>query len=155
MLISILVISKTLARGKPLKTAPAEITDIADKFTLILYGGQHSNDIETLAILYKEGGRYTFEPFAPRFKYIVRKGLSAKEALEAADRFIRWHNSFHQSQLRGVIDEKGKVLGYELRPLYLPLTFGIDDIMDVDYRMKTDKITVIVRLKPLVQPMQL
>jgi hypothetical protein len=155
VLISILIISKNLGRGELLKTVPAEIAGIADKFTLILYGGQHSNDIETVAILDKEGDRYTFEPFVPKFKYIVRKGLPAREALEEAGKFIRWHNSFHQSQLRGIIDENGNILGYELRPLYLPLTFGIDDIMDIDYRMKADKIAVIVRLKPLIQPTQL
>ena len=155
MLISILIVSKNLGRGKLLKTVSAEIADIAGMFTLILYGGQHSNDVETMAILDREGDRYTFEPFAPKFKYIVKGGLPAKEALEEAGEFISWHNSFHRSQLRGIIDENGKILGYELRPLYFPLAFGIDDIMDIDYRMRADKIAVIVRLKPLIQPAQL
>ncbi|MCL4475080.1 MAG: hypothetical protein M1508_02465 [Nitrospirae bacterium] len=134
---------------------PAEIANVTDKFTLILYGAEHSNDVETVAILDKEGDRYTFEPFAPKFKYAVKRGLPAKEALEEAGKFISWHNSFHQSQLRGIIDENGNVLGYELRPLYLPFTFGIDDIMDIDYRMRADKIAVIIRLKPFIQPTQL
>ena len=134
---------------------PAKISDITGTFTLILYGGGHSNDVETMAILDKEGDRYTFEPFAPKFKYIVKRGLPAKEALEEASEFISWHNSFHHSQLSGIIDENGKMLGYELRPLYLPLKFGVDDIMDIDYRMRADKIAVIIRLKPFVQPMQL
>lgn len=155
MLISILIISKNLGRGKLLRTVPAEIADIADKFTLILYGGEHSNDMEAVAILDSEGDRYTFEPFAPKFKYVVKRGLSAKEALEEAGKFISWHNSFHHSQMRGIIDEHGNILGYEVRPLYLPLTFGIDDIMDIDYRMRADKIAVIARLKPLIQPTQL
>lgn len=155
MLISILIITKNLGRGKLLKTVPAEIANVTDKFTLILYGAEHSNDVETVAILDKEGDRYTFEPFAPKFKYAVKRGLPAKEALEEAGKFISWHNSFHQSQLRGIIDENGNVLGYELRPLYLPFTFGIDDIMDIDYRMRADKIAVIIRLKPFIQPTQL
>lgn len=155
MLISILIISKNLGRGKLLKTVPAEIADIAGTFTLILYGAEHSNDIETVAILDKEGDRYTFEPLAPKFKYIVKRGLTAKEALEKADEFISWHNSFHRSQLSGIIDENGKIMGYELRPLYFPLAFGTGDIMDIDYRMRADKIAVIIRLKPFVQPMQL
>ena len=155
MLISILIISKNLGRGKLLKTVPAEIADIAGTFTLILYGAEHSNDIETVAILDKEGDRYTFEPFAPEFKYIVKRGLPAKEAFEEASEFISWHNSFHRSQLRGIIDENGKLMGYELRPLYFPLAFGTGDIMDIDYRMRADKIAVIIRLKPFVQPMQL
>lgn len=155
MLISILIISKNLGRGKLLKTVPAEIADIAGTFTLILYGAEHSNDIETVAILDKEGDRYTFEPLAPKFKYIVKRGLTAKEALEKAGDFISWHNSFHRSQISGIIDENGKMMGYELRPLYFPLAFGTDDIMDIDYRMRADKIAVIIRLKPFVQPMQL
>lgn len=155
MLITILIISKNLGRGKLLKTVPAEIADIAGTFMLILYGAEHSNDIETLAILDKGGDRYTFEPLAPKFKYIVKRGLTAKEALEEAGEFISWHNSFHRSQLSGIIDENGKIMGYELRPLYFPLAFGTDDIMDIDYRMRADKIAVIIRLKPFVQPMQL
>lgn len=155
MLISILIISKSLGRGKRLKTVSAEIADIAGTFTLILYGAEHSNDIETLAILDKEGDRYAFEPFAPKFKYTIKRGLSVKEALEEAGKFISWHNLFHQSQLRGIIDEKGNVLGYELRPLYLPLMLGTDDIMDIDYRMRSDKIAVFIRLKPFIQPTQL
>ena len=77
------------------------------------------------------------------------------EALEEGGKFISWHNAFHHSQLRGIIDEHGNILGYELRPLYLPLTFGIDDIMDIEYRMRAGKIAVIIRLKPLIQPTQL
>jgi len=155
VLISILVISKSLRPGKLLKTVPAEIAGIAGTFTLILYGGSHSNDVETLAILDREGDRYAFDPFAPKFKYSVKKGLTAEEALDEAGRFIRWHNSFHQSQLRGIIDGNSNVLGYELRPLYLPLTFGTDDVLDIEYRMRRNKIAVIIRLKPLIQPTQL
>jgi len=155
VLISALIISKNLARGKRLKTVPAESAGITDRFTLILYGGEHSNDVETVAILDKESDRYAFEPFAPKFKYSVKKGLQAKEALEEGGKFISWHNAFHHSQLRGIIDEHGNILGYELRPLYLPLRFGIDDIMDIEYRMRAGKIAVIIRLKPLIQPTQL
>ena len=155
MLISILIISTNLGRGKLLKTVPAEIAYITDTFTLIFYGAGLSNDVETVAILDKEGDQYTFEPFAPKFKYIVKRGLPAREALEEAGKFISWHNSFHRSQLRGIIDEDGKILGYELRPLYLPLAFGTDDIIDIDYRMKADKIAVTIRLKPFIQPTQL
>lgn len=155
VLVSILVVTKNLTRRRLLETVPAGVSNITDTFTLILYGGQNSNDIETVAILDKEGDRYSFEPFAPRFKYIVKRGVPANEALEEAGKYISWHNSYHRSQLRGIIDEKGSILGYELRPIYLPLAFGIDDIMDIDYRMRGNRIVVIVRLKPVIQAVQL
>ncbi len=62
-------ILKSLSRRKSVKTVPSSIPAISGVFTIILYG----NDLETIAILGKEGERYTFEPFAPEFKYTVKK----------------------------------------------------------------------------------
>jgi hypothetical protein len=145
------MIIRSFSRGKRVMTVPSQITAITGMYTLILYGGRHSNDLETVAILSKENGRYAFEPFAPEFKYTVKKGVPAKEALAEAEMFVRWHNSFQQSKIRGIIDDKGNTLGYEVRPLYLPLTFGAEDVVDVNYKMETDRIIVYVSLSPSVE----
>jgi len=145
------LIIKSFSRGKSLRTVPAQSNAITGMYTLILYGGKHSNDLETVVILGKEDGRYTFEPFAPEFKYTIKKGVPAKEAIAEAEKFVSWHNSFHRSEIRGIIDDKGNTLGYEIRPLYLPITFGAEDVADVNYKMEADKIIVHVRLNPSIE----
>jgi hypothetical protein len=147
------IILKSFSRGKRLRTIPSPITAIHGVFTLILYGGRHSNDLETVAILAPENSRYTFEPFAPEFRFTVKKGVPAAEAIAAAEMFVSGHSSFRQSRISGIIDDKGTILGYEIRPLYFPLTFGAEDVTEVTYSMEANKIIVYVRLNASVDKM--
>ncbi|WP_333653778.1 hypothetical protein [Dissulfurispira sp.] len=141
------------ATGNYLKTEGAKDADIKGSFTLILYGSRHLNDIETIAILDIEGDSYSFEPYAPEFDYKIKKDIPAKEALEEAERFVSWHSSFYRTQLSRILDEKGNVIGYELRPLYRPLAFGVSDVLDVDYRIEDGRVVVRIRLKPQIERM--
>jgi hypothetical protein len=147
------IIIKSFTRGKTLRTIPSPITTIHGVFTLILYGGRHSNDLETVAILAPESSRYTFEPFAPEFRFTVKKGVPAKEAIAAAEMFVSRHSSFRQSRISGIIDNKGNILGYEIRPLYFPLTFGTEEVIEVNYSIEANKIIVYVRLNATVDKM--
>jgi hypothetical protein len=145
------IIIKSFSKGKRLMTVPSPIAAINGVFTLILYGGSHSNDLETFVILAKDSDRYTFEVFAPEFRYAVKKGVPAKKAIAEAEFFVSRHSSFRQAGISCIIDDKGNILGYEFRPLYFPLTFGVEDIIDANYRMKANKIIVSVRLNPSVE----
>lgn len=136
-----------------LKTEGVKDADIKGSFTLILYGGRHLNDIETIAILDIEGDQYIFEPYAPEFDYKIKRGIPAKEALEEAERFVSWHSSFYRIQLSKILDDKDNVIGYELRPLYQPLAFGVSDVLDVDYRIKDSRVIVRIKLKPQIERM--
>lgn len=136
-----------------MKTEGANDADIKGVFSLILYGSRHLNDIETIVILDIEGDSYSFEPYAPEFDYKIKKGIPAKEALEEAERFVSWHSLFHYSQLSKILDEKGNVIGYEIRPLYQPLAFGVSDVLDVDYRVKDSRVIVRIKLKPQIERM--
>lgn len=140
-------ILKSSSQGDRLRTVPSSATDIKGVFTLILYG----NNLDTVAILGKEGGRYTFEPFAPEFAYKIKRGLSANEAVSEAEAFISRHSSFHKTRISGIIDEKGTTLGYEFKPLFLPFDFGTEDVVDVDYKMESNKITAHIHLNPSVE----
>jgi hypothetical protein len=152
LVISVIAISVSFALEKPLKTEESKAADITGVFTLILYGGRFSDDIETIAILDYEGDQYTFEPYAPEFDYGIKKDVSAKEALEVAKKFISFHNSFWRSQLSKIIDNKGNTIGYEVRPLYWPTTFGLSDVLEVNYWLKEgNKIKVTIRLTPSVE----
>ncbi len=141
------------ATDRLLRTEYSKDKELKGAFTLILYGSRHLNDIETIAILDIEDDGYTIEPYAPEFDYRIKKGISAEEAFKEAEHFVSWHSSFYRAALNKIIDEKGATIGYELRPLYHPLTFGFADVLDVDYVMKGDKVVVRIKLIPSVERM--
>ena len=140
-----------LAKGGLIPEPLKDGKSIQGTFTLILYGANHSNDLETIAILDREGDGYDFEPFAPEFVYRIKKNLPANEALSEAEKFVGWHHSFRSAIISKIRDENGSLLGYEVRPLYYPLDFGSSDILDVTYFKSGNKI--IVKIK-LIEPVE-
>jgi hypothetical protein len=135
-----------------LRTEAANPSEVKGTFTLILYGGNYYDDLETMALLDREGDPYTLDLFVPDFDYRVVKGVPAKEALAKAEKFIKFHPSFWHSQLSKILDDKGEVIGYELRPLYYPITYGDSDVLDVHYWMKEGgRVKVTVRLIPSIE----
>lgn len=133
-------------------TESARPEEITGTYTLILYGNSYLNDIETVAILDKEGDRYTIEPYAPDFDYRVVKGVPAKRALEQAYRFLKSGNSaYYSAQLSRIVDEKGAVIGYELRPLYEPFVYGLADVLDTNYWIKDNKVFARIKIKPFIE----
>ena len=145
-------IPSSFAFDKPLKTIEASPAEITGTFSLILYGGRFSDDVETIAILDLEGDGYTLEPFAPDFDFRVKKGVSAKEALEQAQKFVSFHHAFWRSQPSRIMDNNGNAIGYEIRPLYQPFYFGASDIFEVYYWLKENgKVKVTIKLIPFVE----
>jgi hypothetical protein len=145
-------VSSAFALKKPLKTVAATPADVSGTFTLILYGANYLDDLETIAILDYEGDEYSFEPFAPEFNYKVKKGVQAQEALKEAEEFVSFHSSFWKSQLSKIINEEGLTIGYEVRPLYRPFIYGFSDILEVYYWLKGNgKVKTIIRLDSLVE----
>jgi hypothetical protein len=121
-------------------------------FTLILYGGRFVDDLETIAILDREGDAYYFEPYAPDFDFTVKKTVPDKEVFGQAQRFVSFHNAFHKSLLSRILDKNGTVIGYELRPLYHPFSYSISDVLDVYYWLKKDgRVKVTIKL---IQPVE-
>ena len=136
------------APGLYLKTSSVQRGEKTGTYTLILYGARYSSDIENVAILVKEGTGYTFDVYAPEFDYKVRKTVPGDEAFETAQRFVGFHYAFRRSQLSAVMDNKGAVIGYEVRPLYSPLDFGSTDVLDISYILRDNTVTVRIRLIP-------
>lgn len=153
LLFTLLITGEAIALSKPLETKDAKIAEVTGTYTLILYGGRHGNDVETVAILDKEGDKYTFEPNAPVFDYKAIMGLSAKEALDEAQRFVRFHSSFWYARLSKILDNEGNSIGYEVRPYYYPTTFGTTNVLDVDYFIRDGKVIVYIKLKPEIERM--
>jgi hypothetical protein len=139
--------SFSFAFEAPLRTEAANPSEVKGTFTLILYGGNYYDDLETMAILDRDGDQYTLDLYKPDFDYKVIKGVAAKEALAKAEKFIKFNPSFWHSQLSKILDDKGDVIGYELRPLYYPITYGVSDVLDVHYWMKEGgRVKITVRL---------
>jgi len=124
---------------------PDEIT--GSTYTLILYGARYSNDIENVALLVGEGGPYRFEVYAPDFDYRVTKNVPYSDALEEAEKLVRHHYAFMQSQLSRIVGPSGDTIGYELRPLYRPVEFGSADVLDINYFLEGGKVVARIRLK--------
>lgn len=134
-----------------LKTSEATPDEMTGTYTLILYGGRYADDIESLAVLDREGDPYTFEPYAPAFDFKVIKGIPAGDALARAEQFVRFHHSSIGSRLSSILDDTGKTIGYEVRPLYAQLDFGYLDILDIRYWIEGNKVIMTVALKPEVK----
>ena len=147
----ILIVSAALvfscAPGRYLRTERTDTSGIEGNFNLILYGGRYSEDIENLAILDKDNDPYTFEIYARKDDYTVQKNVSAKEALEKAQRFVSRHRSFVRSRLSSILDPAGNIIGYELRPLYQMFEFGDPDVLSVYYEITDSTVIVHVWLK--------
>ena len=136
-----------------LRTESAKAGETTGVYNLILYGGNYSNDIKTLAILVREGEPYSFEIFAPAFDYRIIKGVPAEEAFKIAEKFVSFHREFWKAQMRKIIDRKGNIIGYEIRPLYYPVTSSESNPLNVYYRLTDDKVIVYIRLSPELEYM--
>ncbi|MBI5098682.1 MAG: hypothetical protein HZB30_05530 [Nitrospirae bacterium] len=147
MLILIFIVTYSCVSVSYMKTDRAGPSEITGTYTLLLYGGRYSEDVENVAILDKEGDRYSFEIFAPGYDYTVKKEVQGKEALEEAKKHVGSHRFFFRSRLSRILDTEGNVIGYELRPLYHLTEFGISDILYIDYTMKDNKVITKIRLK--------
>jgi hypothetical protein len=136
-----------------LKTAVTYEADPAAVYTLYLYGGRYSDDPETVAILMKEPVRYTVDIYAPDFNFKTVREVPGGEAIERTFGFISRHSAYAGNIMSEISDQQGIVIGYEIRPLYQTTTYGIPDVLDINYRQNSNKITVYIKLKPLVEQM--
>jgi len=134
-------------------TRGVQASELTGTYSVIFYGCNFLNDLETIAFLDKEGDQYNFEPFAPDFKFKVKKGVAAEEALAQANEFVNCSTSFLKPQVSTITAPNGDVVGYEARPLYDPLRYGVEDVLNTNYSFKGDKVVLTIRLVPSVEMM--
>jgi hypothetical protein len=122
---------------------------IQGTYTLVLYGGQHSDDLETAAFLDKEGDVFTIKPFGATYLYRTEKGMQVREAMQAADNFFRSVlSAYNQHEIRQISGPDGSAIGYELRPLLLPFVYGESDALMISYALQANQeVTVYIRKK--------
>ena len=151
MLFLLLTSIYSCASERYLNRGRAGYEELAGTYTLLLYGARHMDDLETAAIFDKEGDPYTIEIYAPEFDYIVRKGMTAKDALAEAQAFVKYHRDFARSRFSKLTDNAGNIVGYEMRPLYHAFHIGESDVLYIDYMMKDNKVITNIRLKDNVK----
>jgi hypothetical protein len=145
VLILVTVMASYSCAGRYLRTESVTARQITGSYTLILYGGNYANSVKNVAILAKEGTPYTFDIYEPSFDYRIIKGVSAREALTIAEKFVRSNPNFWKIQISEILSPQGSVIGYEVIPWYQPSTFGYPNIIRTYYRMVGDKVTVYIR----------
>lgn len=140
--------------GTGLRTASiADNKRITGIFTVILYGTQDYESLNTIAFLDIEGDGYELNPFAPEFNYRVIKNIHDQEAVEKALHFISIQNRyFRNAQTRRILDKGGNTIGYELRPLYRSFGYGLSDVLLVSYSpMERGKVKVSITIDQQVK----
>lgn len=155
LLATLLFFESSCATRPRLKVESAIRSDVKGNYSLILYGCTYFNDLKTMAILDREGDRYTIEPYAPDFNYRVIKNLSARDALKKAETFVAGCSpDFKSSRLSMIVTEDGLVAGYEVMPLYWSFVYRGSDVLDTYYFLDKDKIIAVIKLKHWVEMMQ-
>jgi hypothetical protein len=130
-----------------LTTERAYEPDIKGKFTIIFYGYNYADDLETAVFFDIEGDGFTFEPYARDYDFQIAKGIDASLGLKEAKWFVSRHTSFISSRMRKILDPNGTVIGYEMRPIYHITTYGRSDMIDIYYRIADAKIIITVDIK--------
>ena len=122
-------------------------------YNLILYGGQNARDFKSIAILDRVDDPYTILPFGAAFNYRIIENLSAVEAMESGERFINDLAEYRATDKREILAPDHTVIGYELRPLFLPLATGLlGDILDTSYVLEEEnRVMVYVGFKARYQ----
>jgi ribosomal protein L31E len=151
LLTGFVFIANAYAAKKSLETELADPSEIKGTYTVILYGDAQYEGLETTAFLDFEGDDYTLEPYAPEFQYKTENGLQAAEAIKKAEKFVSRHQDFSRFQWAKILNNNGKTIGYELKPLYHPLSYGMSDVTIVTYYQKNGKIEIRIRLESSIE----
>ena len=143
VLIAALILMKLFAKGTYLKTEQVRGDDITGSFTLFFYG---VGDPKQAVLFDSESDEYTFEIKDSVHTFSVARGITGEQAVKEARAFI---NS-QRTSLRKVL-HAGKVIGYEMRPVYQTLRYGAPDILDIDYRLEGKKVFVTINVKSSIR----
>ncbi|MBF0559579.1 MAG: hypothetical protein HQL08_12465 [Nitrospirae bacterium] len=123
-----------------IRTDNATENEIAGTYSLIVCSDWYGSDLVTVAVLSKEDAPYALVPYGPDFNCSITKHQAAKDALAEAAGIIRRNPDVAGTQLGRITDISGKVLGYEVRPVYRAFRYGSPDIFETFYWRENDKV---------------
>ncbi len=137
--------------GRYLKTEEIALLAPDGQANLLLYGCRYPDDIENIAILDWEDDPFTIEIHAPDFSYEVLHGLRSDEAFQQAEHFIECSFFYERRQINRIVGPGGQTVGFEVRPLYSAIRFGIRNVLIVNYVLKGNRIIAYIKLDPSVE----
>ncbi len=118
-------------------------------FNLIIYSNSFINDPETFIILDKSDDSIDIQPYAPSFKFRIFSNINDAQALNIIKEIFQ--NSSVTSIKYKEIIESGKIVGYEIKPIYFPWVFGILEPIETVYKKQNNSIIIFIRLNPIVE----
>jgi hypothetical protein len=126
------------AVGTVLSVTPVgEEEEIPGLFTAVFFGRHYVEEVDAIVVLDLEGDEYRFAPEAKRKDFEVLMSISAAEAIYESRPFFHLHEAFTgQVRFLRVHGPEGRVIGYELRPLYDPAYYGTSDVVKSEYRLE-------------------
>jgi hypothetical protein len=151
MLLSALMFS-ACAIGTQLRTVPAQQADRGGTYTLYLYGCRYPADVKNAAFLIDEGAQYPFEIFDLDTSYKIIRHVQAEQALRDARKFLLC--TTHRvtgTSLSRISDAQGGTVGYEIKPLYFVVEFGMPDILLISYSQTAGMVRAYIRYQPGVE----
>ena len=143
------------AVGPRLDTSVARAADVTGTFTVYLLGCRYPSDIETMALLVDQDGQYPVDIIAPPAAYRKTGPVTGREALATAVKFVQcgiYATGTHV--LRGISDPAGKVIAFEVKPLYRPIEMGAEEVLSSDYFLRDGRVRAFFQLVPQVERMR-
>jgi len=145
-LLLVTILLQSCMTGTQLITTPVDQKLISGTYTLLLYGCHYPDQIENVAILVDDNSKYPLEIYDIDTSYKVKKGVPAQQAITEADSFVRCSmHAVWQTQITRIPDDSGGTIGYEVRPLYKPIEFGMPDVLLISYSLKDGKVRAYIR----------
>jgi hypothetical protein len=132
--------------GTQLNTTSADPKLITGTYTLLLYGCNYPDQIDNVAILVDKNSKYPLEIYDIDTSYSVKNDIPAQQAIAEADAFVRCSNHrVPQTRITRIPDDSNGTIGYEVRPLYVPMEFGTADILIINYSLKNGKVWTFIK----------
>jgi hypothetical protein len=140
------------AAGTRLNTVTVDTKAVSGTYTLMLHGCTYGRQIDNVAILVDEQSPYPVDIYDIPTSYTIKKQVPASEAIAAATSFVSCSTfSVSEKRVSRIADNSGKTIGYEVRPLYLPLELGNPDPLQISYFLREDGVRVYIRIDRAVE----
>ncbi len=153
ILLSLLsLIIASCAGGKNLRTAPSSAESISGIFDVTFYSNEDFDGLKKVVILDVAADAYEILLYEP--EYFMQKVKHAKgdNAVKSAVEFIKGHPNYIKYQINKILDKEGNAIGFEVRPLYNPTTYGISDVMNNYYTLEDEgKVRATISLKAQIR----
>ncbi len=142
LILTIMIMSGVIScvSGQYLRTEIVKDLQPNSPVRLIMYS---ESDPINIAIFDIACDDYTFDIQGSAFNYSVSDEITAEEALNEANSFL--YSS--RTRLRNIYGVDGIVIGYEIRPVYNIVRYGVSDVLAVDYIVLDGKVRVYIDLK--------